>query len=107
MPPAAEQVLEHCSTTSKGEQPPPGWGYLNTSQRHPSVQIVDHPVERGEVDRLDDPHVVERNVQPVVGNPTEPAPDKAGTPKRGQSVGIGPLDRPEDIWAVSTPTDRD
>jgi hypothetical protein len=36
------------------------------SERNPGVQVVDHPVEGGQVDRFDDAHVVERHVQVLV-----------------------------------------
>ena len=40
-------------------------------QADPPVEVVHHPVESSEVDRLDNPHVIERDVQPVVDEATE------------------------------------
>ena len=37
-----------------------------SAQPYPAIHVIHHPMKRRQVDRLDDPHVVQRHVQPLL-----------------------------------------
>ena len=80
---------------------------VHDQQRNRRVQVVHHPVKRRQVDRLDDAHVVERHVQPVLRQRPQLAAAEAGAAERRQAVAVGPLDRPQDVRAVARAADGD
>ena len=71
------------------------------------MQVVHDPVERRQVDRLDDAHVVERHVQALLGQAAQLAAAEAGAAERLQAVAVGPLDGPQDVRAVARAADGD
>jgi len=64
--------------------PEPSSGHLLSSlHRNPPMKIVNHPVERGQVNGLDDAHVVQINVQIVVGERAQLAAAETGAAESG------------------------
>ncbi len=74
--------------------------------REPAVQVVDDPVEGDHVECLDHPHVVDPRMHVDVIHLLELTATEPGDSHRGQVVGVGPLDSPEDVRAVARPRDR-
>lgn len=63
-------------------------------------------MERSEVNRLDNAHVVERHMQTVTGQlPQSPAAE-AGAAEGVHLVAVGPLDGPQHVGAVARARDR-
>ena len=74
---------------------------------HPPGHVADDPVERRQVNRLDDAHVVERHVQVLLGQRPQLAAGEAGAAEGSQVVPVGPLDGPQDVGAVAGAADGD
>jgi len=70
------------------------------------VEVVYHPVKRGEMDRLDDPHIVQWYMQTILGQLPQAPAAKAGAAESHQPVAIGPLDSPQHVDAVARSGDR-
>ncbi len=71
------------------------------------MQIIDDPMKRRQVDRLDNAHVVERDVKVVLGQGLQFAAGEAGAAERRQLVAIGPLDGAENVRTVAGTADGD
>src|SRR5262245_33752018 len=62
--------------------------------RDPPVQVADDPVKRRQMDALDDAHVVERDVQALLGDLLQLATGVAGAAEGREVVRVRPLDGP-------------
>src|SRR5262245_49398180 len=71
------------------------------------MQVIDDPVERRQMDRFDDAHVVKRDVEALLGEGAELAAGEAGAAERLETVAVGPVDGLEHIGAVAGATDGD
>ena len=112
--PEAELELRAADLDARGSQSSAMRGLSARSRRwpatslagDPAVEVVDDPVEDDLVQRLDDPHVVDRRVQVVLGQRLELAAAEPGDAHGRQPVGVGPLHRLEDVRAVARARDR-
>src|SRR5207253_3531409 len=76
-------------------------------QRNSPMQIVHHPVKRGQMNRLDDAHVIQRYVQPALRQRSQLAAIKAGAAESLQAVAVGPFDCSQHVGTVARATDAD
>src|SRR4051812_5799998 len=69
--------------------------------------MVHHPVERGQMNRLDNAHVFDRYMQALLRQVTQLAAGEAGAAKGLEAIAIGPFDGPQYVWTVAGPADGD
>src|SRR6516162_11808081 len=71
------------------------------------MQIVHYPVEGRQMDRFDNPHVIQRDVQTLLGERPQLAATEAGAAECAQIVAIRPLDGLQNVGTVSGAADCD
>src|SRR5262249_9002953 len=75
------------------------------TQDHAPGPPIAPPVERGQVDGLDDAQVTQGAVQPLRGQGAQLAAGEAGAAERLQAVAVGPIDGAENVGAVARAAD--
>src|SRR5262245_10956974 len=71
------------------------------------MQIVHDPMKRGQMDRFNKAHIVERHVHSFLSDLAKLTAGKTGTAKSNQTMTIRPFRCANDIRAVAGTADRD
>src|SRR5712692_2498170 len=79
--------------------------FVVKSHRKPSVQVIHDPMKSGQVNRFNHAHVVQENMQVLLGELLQFAAAKARAAEGFQPVAIRPLHRHKDIGAIARPAD--